>query len=533
MTVREFVPPRWGTQRRTREEWCDLGGDPNLGSKDDPGWPSMGRQVGVVASRLKLPPMPHQQHIFDVAFELDPFNPGNLWYSESDIWVPRQSGKTMGVLFPVLVHRLTMMPRKMGGRQRASFTMQDRQETRKKLEIDLIPQLVEASESFRRITNPKGRPGRSTQEWKSSLNNGSEHLLFGQGNYLLIETPSLKAGHGGTLDVKAADEVRFGIDDRLEQAAGPSQITRRSSQLWVASTAGDERSFYMWPKVVAGRNRIERADRETRVCSFEWSVPEDADLHDPDVWFEFHPAVGHTIAVDDILSELHKAEDSPDETKVDTFRQEYGNQWVRHPILGEADREVAVDPVVWAERRVPLSEPTDPSVLGVAVAEDGRSASITVAWWLDEAAVVKVLDRRPGTFWIEQELAVHLAELRCPVVTFDAGGPTNAIAGSISRAATTAGADVEGISGRAYTSACAALVTGFAEGRYRHVDQEWLNDAVEGTGKKKRGESWLWDLQTAMADPTPLVGATVALRALEGRPPGRRSAYEDDGLLAV
>jgi len=467
---------------------------------------------------LKLPPMPHQQHVFDVAFELDPGKPGDLWYSESNVWVMRQCGKTMGILFPVIVHRCTMMPRRMGGRQRASFTMQDRQETRKKLEIDLIPQLVDSPESFHRITNPKGRPGRATSEWKSSLNNGSEHLLFGQGNYMLIETPSLKAGHGGTLDVKAADEVRFGVDGRLEQSAGPAQITRRSSQLWVASTAGDERSFYMWPKVVAGRFRIERRATETRVCSFEWAIPEGADLHDPEVWFEFHPAVGHTIPVDTIMSELRKAEDSPDETKVDEFRQEHANQWVRHPIIGENQRELVIDPEVWAQRSTPSAEPGSPCTNGVSVSDDGRSSSIDVAWWLEQGvAVVKVLDLRPGTFWIEQELAVHRIALRPSVISYDAGGPTNAIAGAIARAAGTTAVDP--IAGRTYTSACAGWVTGFVEGRYRHMDQEWLTDALEGIAKKQRGESWLWDLQTAMADPTPLVAGTVALRALEGCPP--------------
>lgn len=462
--------------------------------------------------------MPHQQHVFDVAFELDPVT-GDLWYSESDVWVMRQCGKTMGILFPVIVHRLTMMPRRMGGRQRASFTMQDRQATRRKLEIDLIPQLVEARESFRRIDNPKGRPGRSTSEWKSSLNNGSEHLLFGQGNYMLIETPSLKGGHGDTLDLKAADEVRFGVDDRLEQSAGPAQITRRSSQLWAASTAGDENSFYMWPKVVACRGRVGRGDRETRVCSFEWAIPEDADLHDPDVWYEFHPAAGHTIQVADILAELRKAEDSPDETKVDTFRQEYANQWVRHPIVGESQRELVIGMDVWCnDRDVASSSPvTAPCAIGVSVGDDGRSSSIDVAWWLDGVGVVKVLDRRPGTFWLEQELAVHIDALSPDVVTFDAGGPTNSVEGAIRRAA--GRTPVEPISGRGYTSACAGLVTGFVEGRYKHMNQEWLTAAVEGAVKKQRGDAWLWCLQTSMADPTPLVAATVALRALEGLAP--------------
>lgn len=513
-----LVLPMWGTRRRTADEWIERGGDRKLLKPGDDGWPTLGHQPALVSRRLGFEPMPHQVHIFDVAFELDPEEPEDLWYTEANVWLMRQCAKTTTV-FVVGVHRLTMMPRRMGGRQRVAFTMQDRQETRKKLEIDFIPQLVEASDSFRRITNPKGRPGRSTLEWKSSLNNGSEHLLFGLGNYFLIDTPSKKAGHGGTLDVKIASEARFGVDDRLEASAGPSQITRRSRQLWVESTAGDEESYYMWPKVVAGRKRIERDDRETRVCSFEWALPEDADLHDPDVWYAHHPAAGHTIQVDDILDELRKAEDSPDETKIDTFRQEYANQWVRHPILGDAPREYPMDLVIWAQRKVPSSsEFVGPVVLGVSVADDGRSASIDVAGWnADGQAQVKVLDLKPGTFWVEQELVVHRDTWAPACITYNAGGPTAAIEGAIARAA--GRVDVEPVRGVSYTAACKAFVTGFEEGRYRHFDQDWLNDAVEGVSKKQRGAAWLWDMQLSLADVTPLDAATVALRALEGRPP--------------
>jgi hypothetical protein len=527
-----LVLPRWGTGRRTREEWLDRGGDPKVGNKADEWWPTLGHQPAMVSRRLNFPPMPHQLHIFDVAFELHPESPENLWYTEADVWVMRQCAKTT-TIFVVIVHRLTMMPRRMGGRQRAVFTMQDRQETRKKLVVDFIPQLVDAAESFRRIENQKARPGRSTQEWQSSLNNGGEYLLFGQGNFMHIETPSKKAGHGGTIDVKGADEVRFGIDDRTEASGGPSQITRRSRQLWVASTAGDEDSFYMWPKVLAGRSRIDRRDTETRVCSFEWAIPEDADLHDPDVWYEYHPAAGHTIKVSDILDELRNAEDSPDETKIDTFRQEYANQWIRHPILGDQGHEVVVDLQTWSKRKVPIATALEgPRTLGISVADDGRTASIAVAGWNSAGhGQVNVLDFKPGTFWIEQALEQRREEWGPEVITYNAGGPTAAIEGPIARGA--GRVDVEPIRGQSYTGACAAFVTGFEEGRYCHVDQEWLNTAIEGAAKKARGTGWLWDMQNSRADITPLDAATVALRALEGRPPERRSAYEDDDLLTV
>jgi hypothetical protein len=519
-----LVLPRWGTRRRSRDEWIAAGGAENVGKPDDPWWPTLGHQPAMVSKRLLLPPMPHQQHVFDVAFELDPEKPEDLWYTEADVWVMRQCGKTMGILFPVIVHRLTMFPRRMGGRQRAAFTMQDRQETRTKLEVDLIPQLVEASDSFRRITNPKGRPGRSTSEWKSSLNNGSEHLLFGQGNYMHIATPtSKKAGHGGTLDLKASDELRFGVDDRGEASSGPSQITRRSRQRWNASTAGDEESFFMWPKVVADRARVERDDRETRVCSFEWALPEGADLHDPDVWYAYHPAVGHTIQVSDIIDELRKAEDSPDESKIDTFRQEYANQWVRTPPIGEVAREIVIASTDWEQCKAPAGTPISGRVaLAVHVSKDGRSAAIAVAGrGPDGVPVVDVLSFDAGTFWLQNRIAEHRDTWGPDVVGFT-GKTSRALAPEIGRGAGVV--PVDELSGVNYMAGCEGFRLAVAEHRIHHLDQAWLNSSVDGAAKKARGEGWLWDPDTSLTDIAPLEVCTVALRLLETLPEPERSA---------
>jgi hypothetical protein len=392
--------------------------------------------------------------------------------------------------------------------------MQDRQETRKKLELDMIPQLVDAHDSFRRISNPKARPGRSTREWKSSLNNGSEHLLFGQGNYMLIETPSEKAGHGGTLDLKAADEVRFGVDDRLEASAGPSQITRRSRLFVAASTAGNEKSIYMWPKVKAGRDRVEREDFDSRVCSFEWAIPDDADLWDPQVWVDHHPAVGHTIAVVDILAELRKAEDSPDPAKIETFRNEYANQWMRTPVLGPGDVVLVIQPDVWARAHQHQSDWAGPVAVGVDVAPDGRSAAICVAGRNQSGRVqVDVVRHAVGVFWLESELAAVVAEVAPVVVAYTPVGGANAMAGAIGRAA--GDTDVERLSGMDYAAACEAFVTGIVDARYCHRDQGWLNAALEDAAKKKRGAGWIWDGQTEQSDISPLPACTCAARALE------------------
>jgi len=513
---------------------------PRFGTPRNPDLPTRGHEVAAVAERLHLPMMPWGRHVVDVLYEYDPDTGINV-YDTGDLFVMRQVGKTLGVMTPMMVHRSTMAPnwphpKRNGtlGRQRTTFTMHKRDKARQKLERDIAPLIREAPESFLEIKNPKARPGRSTREWKISLNNGGEHLLFGRGNYLQIDTPSKQAAHSDTLDACFFDEIRFAIDDRVEQGAKPTMLTRANRMFIRSSTAGDHESFYMWPLVVSGRAQCETGSHGRRAY-FEWSIPEDADLWDPDAWWEHHPALGHTIDLEDIFAELRAAESHPDESKMDAFRQEYANQWIRHPVIGDGPREFVIDPEVWHEREVSPSTPfTGATVLGVGVADDGRSAALGLAGWNSAGyGQVKVLDLQPGTFWIEQAIAAAIAAHDAVAVAYDAGGPTNAIAGPIARAAGTT--PIEAISGRQYASACAGFVTGFEEGRYRHMAQEWLDSAVFGARKKQRGESWLWDLQHSVADVTPLPALTCALRALEGRPPERRSAYEvdDAGLVAA
>lgn len=538
MTVENYgipglVLPMWGSRRRTRDEWLAAGGDAKIGKPGDLWWPTLGHEIADISTRLKLPPMPHQRYVFDVVGELDPEHSTPpqpvLWYTELDTWVMRQCGKTMGIIFPILVHRLVRMSKKKGyGRQRAAFTMQDRQETRKKLELDLIPTLNDAHESFRRITNPKGRPGRSTREWKSSLNNGSEHLLFGIGNYLLIETPSKTAGHGNTLDAKAADEVRFGTDDRVEASAGPSQITRLSRLLLIASTAGDEHSLYMWAKVLAGLKIITAEDFEARVAAFNWSIPEGKPLDDPQSWIDHHPAVGHTIKVEDILGELRKAQTNPNPEKMETFRQEYANQWIRTPTIGPGDRTFVITPDVWTNRRIPAGF-VGPVALAVHVADNGETASVAVAGHVADGRIrVFIEDVQNGVWWIETRLAELVTDRQPVAVAYVATGranATNTIAGAIARAA--GDTPIVRITGTDYASGCQAFVTGINENQYGHSDQEWTNAAIEDAQKIAVGSGWIWGAYSDLADTTPLAAATCAVRALEGHTPDAEPVVEE------
>jgi hypothetical protein len=498
---RPLVLPRFGTPRNFDRE-------------------TLGPQVAEVAARLGTQLMPHQRHVLDVAFEVDP-DTGRLAYAEVDWTIMRQSGKTTA-LFAAMVHRCTVLPH-VHGRQRVTYTAQTRNDARKKLERDFVNSLREAEKSlgsFREIMNPKGRPSRSTKQWKPSMNNGSEHLLFGVGNYLQIDAPVKRAGHGDTLDLGVIDEARFQVDDRIEQAMRPAQQTRRDAQLWVISTAGDEDSPYLYRKVLAGRRSVENGE-PGKVAYFEWSLPPDADIDDPEVWWAHHPALGHTIELEFIMTELERARRNPDEGGEDTFRQEYANQWVRTPVLGDTTREPVIDPDVWSSRRTVEGVPIAGDVaMAVDVSPEGRSAAIAIAGrGLDGVPVVDVLVYDAGTFWLEPRL-MEMRDSWEPRVIGYGPGAARALAPEIGRAAGTV--PVQPVPAADYVASCEAFVLAVVEGRVRHVDQAWLNSAVAGAAKKARGDGWLWDRQTALSDITALVAVTVALRLLETLPAPER-----------
>lgn len=501
---RDWVPPRVGTPR---DPDCDTYGD----------------QVAEVATRLGTPLMPWQRHVMDVAYEIDPAT-GRLRYDEVVLTVPRQAGKTTGVRAKK-IWRCTVASHRLGP-QVAMYTAQTRGAARRKLERDFIESLRSAQDrgSFMEIANPKARPTKSTRQWKASLNNGQEHILFGRGNYLQIDAPNREAGHGDTIDDATIDEAFAHQTDAVEQAVSPAMATRKDRQLWVVSTAGDEKSFYFWPKVRDGRRMIE-AGHTSNVAYFEWSLPPEADIDDEDAWWEYMPALGRTIDPEFIRRELAKARRRADDGGEDLFRRAYCNQWVRIPILGELDRAHVIDLDVWADRAAPDAAHAGDIAFGVDVSPDGTSTAITASGrCVDGRVLSEVIAYDAGTFWLEQRLA-ELVQRHAPVaVGYDAGGPARVFAPEIARAA--GQVPLVKLSGREWSAACEGYVLAIVENRACHLDQDWLNAAVEGAGKKLRGDGWLWDRLTAMSDIAPLASATASHRSIEAYvPDGPPSAF--------
>lgn len=466
--------------------------------------------------------MPWQQHVADVALELDP-DTGELYYEEVVITVPRQSGKTT-LLIALMVWRCVMMARRLDLPQTVTYLAQSGKMARRKLEREFIP-LLRRALGLKEVPHSRARPVRDT-EWKPSMNNGSEHVLFGTGSYLQIEAPTGTGSHGDVLDMPVVDEAFARQDDLVEQAVDAATVTRRSPQTYVISTAGNRLSTWLWRKVLAGRRNVETG-RVTRSAYFEWSVPDDADYTSPEVWAQYLPALGHTITVQRLQARLEKALSNPDEADdegyepgLPGFLRGYLNRWMDIPQLGEQVARSEISAEEWMAPAIvdKSSAIVGACVVGVGVAKDGVSASVVVVGRrADGLPHVETLERAAGVWWIERYVREMVTTHSAVAVAWDNGGPTRVIAPDLMRAA--GGKDrCRPLSGREWSGACEVFKLAVAGARLRHMGDVLLEDAVQGASKKVTGDGWVWDMAEARSDITPLTAATAALRALEATP---------------
>jgi phage terminase large subunit-like protein len=464
-------PPRFGTPRRFDR-------------------PTLGPKVAELARVMGLPLMPWQQHVADVALEVDP-DTGLLVYREVDLTVPRQSGKT-SLLLGVMVHRALGF----GRRQQIVYTAQTRNDARKKWEDDHLP-ILDAS-PLRAMYSVRKTNGNEAIKWR----NGSLHG---------ITSSTEKAGHGATLDLAVIDEAFAQEDARLEQGLKPTMITRPQPQLWVPSTAGTRRSTYLRQKVAAGRVRAEMGLTES-VAYFEWSAPKEADPGDPATWHGVMPALcpttlscrcdpggrwKHTITEAAIRAEY---------TGMDLaeFRRAYLNQWPED----SPDEWLVIERDPWMDRADPDSRRESRVAFALDMTPDRSAVSIAAAGRRADGRLhVEVIEHRPGTGWVVDRVK-DLDDRYEPVaVVLDPAGP----AGSLIADLEAAGIEVVTSSAREVGQACGAFYDAVTDsGDLVHIDQTPLNDALAGALKRPLGDAWAWDRKNVTVDISPLVAVTLA-----------------------
>jgi hypothetical protein len=427
--------------------------------------------------------MPWQRLAFDVAleYEIDNEYPGgrNYVYREIGLGTPRQSGKSLWCLVK-LIHRGL----KMGDAQASVYTMQTGADAARRLLDDWGPQLQES-----RLAPAIAGVRRTA---------GAERILFKTKGSLEILRSGKSAGHGRTLDEACIDEAMHDVDERREQAVVPAMLTRLNPQLVCTSTAGTDDSVYWRRKVDDGRKAVEAGLTED-VCYFEWSIPEDADIYDPEVWREFHPALGHSQP----MAAMRHAARTMSEME---FRRALGNQWTR-----QADK--IIDWLAWVECRSTDGGIGERMVLAAEVNRERTSASIVAASRADNGIIdIEMIEKRDGIAWLTPRL-VELCNRHYPEkLIVDGAGPIGPMIPEFIRE----GLNPEPVTGGELAKACGAMYDHIANRSIRVRPHDDLDDAVSGAAKFQRGDAFVWRRSTPQCDISPLVCATLALWAVAG-----------------
>lgn len=420
-----------------------------------------------------MPLMPWQQHVLDVALEIDA-RTGKLAYRDVTLTVPRQSGKTTLVLVLILLRALG------APRQQIRYTAQTGADARKKWMDDWLP-ILEPS-SFNRF-------------FRARLTNGHEALLFKNGSHQGLVATTKKTGHGGTIDLGILDEAFAHADARLEQALKPAMITRPQPQLWVISTAGTpDDSPYLWGKVETGRELSEQGVN-SGVAYFEWSAEEDRDPADPETWWSCMPALGHTVTDEAVAADFGSME-------LNEFERAYLNRWKT------ASHDPVIPLVHWMALVDRSSEAVDPVAFAFDVAPDRSTAAISVAGVRSDGLMhVEVVDHRRGTQWVAPRLVELVAKHECIGVWCDTAGPAAALLSAMERE----GVDVTTIGAQEHARACGVLFDAVVDESVRHRGDPELIHALEGAAIRTLTDAWAWRRTASNADICPLVAATLAL----------------------
>lgn len=419
----------------------------------------MSRQLGIE-------PMPWQRYAWDIGteYELGPDGKIIPAYRETICTVMRQSGKSL-LTFVLAGHRCTVWQPQP---QRVIYSAQDGQAAVEKLMEDMHP-LFWGSSAFRRLL----LDDRNNRGLVKS--NGKERIRFRTGSFVRYIGSAEDAGHGLTsTGLAIIDESFSDIDDRREQALSPSMATVADAQTWNVSTAGTEASVFLRRKIETGRMAAESGSTRG-ICYIEYSIPDDADIDDPETWWAHMPALGWTITEDVVALERRRMSDGD-------FRRAFGNQWT-----------------VTDERVIPLSvwesvqtdeAPSGDLRFAVEVDPQRESAWVVVTGDNDVAELVEF---RQGVGWVEDELPDRVVELcgsHGGTVRLDASGP----AGYLLPRLESAGVRVEKFGAREVVQACVAFYDGLADRRFRvRVDPSGRLDAAAAAVHKRRvGESWAW-----------------------------------------
>ncbi|OII04308.1 hypothetical protein BIU96_07870 [Curtobacterium sp. MCBA15_008] len=419
------------------------------------------------------------------------------------IEMPRRSSKTTSILAVLLGRCLTR------ARYKVVFSAQSG---------------TKSSEFFRDWLSDmelhQGFTPESEWPYKPRTQAGSMMLTFRNGStFKVLNTPTAKALRGGAADVVWFDEAQEFTDVQsadLKAGAPPLMDTRDDAQLILSGTPGKVRANWFWDTLVQGRDVENPA-----VAILEYSAPDSAtqeDLADEALWQRVHPGIGTLTTLAKMRARYKGYQDAKNPDIVSPeWSREYMCQW---PVAAD----VAVIPQhLWEAAALEHKLPYPQQVaFGFDISPNGSTAAIVAAWRVDGVAHLELVAHESGSTWLRDRM-VALSTKYKAVVGFDPIGSNRVVQEEVSRSRSAAKGRLRPVERGGISPACVTILRDLEDGKVKHFNQQGLNEAAAFAAKRVWGDgsTWSWGRIASGGDITPLVAATMALRAFDEMPAAR------------
>ncbi|WP_123654159.1 hypothetical protein [Curtobacterium sp. ZW137] len=333
---------------------------------------------------------------------------------------------------------------------------------------------------------------------------GSMQLTFRNGSvFRMLNTPTAKALRGGAADVVWFDEAQeFDAELSAELKAGalPLMDTRDDAQLILSGTAGEFRAGWLWDTLEQGRNG------DAGVAILEYAAPDgttNEDINDEALWCRVHPGIGTLTTLEKMRSRRGAFADPE-------WSREYMGLW---PVSADS---AVIPSHVWEAAAVARLPYPQSVAFGFDVSPNGSSAAIVAAWRVDGVAYVELIAHEPGSTWVRDRIAALATKYKAPV-GFDPIGTNKVVQEELQRARSAAKSRLRPVERGGVSPSCVTFLRDLEDGKLHHFGQEGLTAAAAFAAKRVWGDgtSWAWGRVASGGDITPLVAATMALRAYD------------------